>query len=132
MSITAASILKDGTIGVTGGTATPFTTLGQGLDRHEVFFDGSDIRTRSSATFQVKAPKVSASAPNGYTQARCTATIRVPLALDNGNVTVNTLQISFASDVETTDAEKDTLLGIAAQVLSDSDFASFWKSQAIG
>lgn len=128
MSISTASILKDGTVATTGGTAQAFTSLGDTLNQHNAYFDGSDFLTRSECNFTVKAPKISASAPNGYTQARSTVIMKVPLALDNGSNTVNTIKIEFSSDVETTDAEKQTMIVYAAQLLHDTDFSAFWKS----
>jgi len=130
MTIANGSILKDGTISVTGGTATDLSSLGNTLNQHHAYFDGTDYLTRSMAEFSIKQPKVSANAPNGYTQARSIMVIKSPLALDNGNTTFNSISINFACDVETTQAEKRTMLGLAAQMLSDSDFSDFWENQS--
>lgn len=132
MSIATASILKDGTVSATGGTAAPFQSLGSTLQEHKCAFDGDDIRTRSECVFSTKPPTVKGDAPNGYSQARNTAFIKVPLVLDNGSITVNTVQISLARDVETSPAEIQTMLSYAAQVLTDSDFTDFWEDQAVG
>ncbi len=127
MSISTASVLKDGTLSATGGTASALTTLGESLSEHKAYVDGPDFLTRSDISFTVKAPKVSSGAPNGYTQHRSICLIKTPLVLDNGNTTVNTVKIEFSTDVETTDAEKETLRVYAAQLLFDSDFDDFWK-----
>lgn len=128
MTIQTASILKDGTVATTGGTAKAFSSLGNALGQHDVYFDGSDYLTRLQATFSAKTPKVSASAPSGYTQSRQTVVLKVPKALASGATTINTIKIEFAVDVETTDAEKSTMLVYGAQLLHDSDFAEFWKA----
>lgn len=127
MSIAGSSILKDGTIATTGGTASALTSLGDSLTEHKAYLDGTDFLSRSEVSFSVKSPKVSVSAPNGYTQQRCVAIIKTPLVLDNGNTTINTFKIEFSSDVETTDAEKETLRVFAGQLIADSDFDDFWK-----
>lgn len=132
MAISSASVLKDGTVSTTGGTATSLASLGNTLGQHNCYFDdGSEFLAQSNIDFTVKAPKVSATAPNGYTQARNTVLIKVPLALDNGSVTVNTVRIDFASDIEMTDAERLTMRVYAAQILSDSDFTEFWDNQSL-
>lgn len=131
MSLANSSVLKDGTVSATGGTAKTLTSLGADLNQHDLFLDGTDIRTRTELVATTSKPKVKTSAPNGYTQQRSQMYLKVPLELDNGDRTVNTVQITFACDIETTDAEKDTILSYAAQLLSDSDYSSFWKDQAI-
>lgn len=132
MSIANSSILKDGIVAATGGTAVTLYSLGDTLSNHDVYFDGNDFRTRSSASFAVKAPKVKVDAPNGYTQARSSVVISIPLTLANGLVTTQKIEISLSTDVESVDADKNTLLSYAAQVLTDPDYANFWYAQAIG
>jgi len=132
MTIKSASILKDGAVATTGGSAAAFTSLGVTMNRHKAFFDGTDHRTRSEVVATTKDPKVSASAPNGYTQARSNMLFKVPKLLANGLYTINTIQVSMSCDVETTQAEKQRLLGYAAQGATDSDFTSFWENQGVG
>lgn len=131
MSLETASVLKDGTVATTGGTAKALTSLGNTLNQHNLYLEGPDHLTRLEVVATVKEPKPSTNAPNGYTQARSTILLKSPLALDNGNSTVNTIQISFACDVEMTDAEKQTMLVYAAQLIHDSDFSEFWKNQSV-
>lgn len=132
MSISAASILKDGVIAVTGGTAKSFSSLGNTLHENRVVFDGTGILSRSSADFVSKSPTYSSSSPSNYTQARNTVTFRFPKTLASGDVVYNTARIQIATDVETTSAEIDTLRGIVAQVLSDTDFDGYWRNQEMG
>jgi hypothetical protein len=93
----------------------------------KAFFDGdTELLTAKSIDFSVKEPTVSASAPNGYTQARRVALLRFPLELDNGNRTVCTAKVELAVDVEATSAEIAEYVLITSQVLADADFAAFW------
>jgi hypothetical protein len=133
MSIKDSSVLIDGTIAVTAGTATGMLSKGDTIERHNVVLDdGSAFKDQTELTFQVKAPKVSSSAPAGYTQARNIVTIVVPKTLANGLITKNTLRIELSNDSETTDSERDSLRNLASQILSDSDFDQYWDSQAVG
>lgn len=127
-----ASIDVDATLTPSGGTATSLASLGNTLLEHDLFLDdGSEFIAQSGISCSIKTPKVSASAPNGYTQKRCTLLFKVPLALDNGNYTVNTVSINLAVDVETTSAEITSMLVSAAQFLTDSDFSDFWTKQSL-
>jgi hypothetical protein len=135
MSLKTASVLKDGTVATTGGTATTFIDKGTSPQCNSwvgILDDGSEFLAQSSATFTVKDPKVQSSAPNGYTQARSSVVLKVPLALDNGEYTLNTIKIELAVDHETTAAEIATMKVYAAQFLQDSDFTEFWTKQALG
>lgn len=124
MSLSNASVLSGATITPSGGTALPFSSLGIQNSSNTIYATGdADLRTRRSIVCSVKDPKVSAGAPNGYTQARATAVFKSPLELDNGMVTVNTVRVEFAYDVETSQAEIDELKVIAAQICTDADFA---------
>lgn len=132
MAISTASVLKDGTVATTGGTATGVIEKGSTLNTLDVILDdSSEFIAQSTVHFTVKDPKVNAGSPNGYTQARNVVLLKVPLALDNGNYTVNTLSITLAVDHETTDAEIESMLVYGAQLLHDSDFSDYWKKQSL-
>jgi hypothetical protein len=132
MSITSASILVDGTVATTGGTATTFIEKGQTLNQWEgILNNAAEFLLQQGLTFTIKDPKVNAGSPNGYTQKRSSIVLRVPLALDNSGYTVNTLKIELACDHETTAAEIESMLVTGAQLLHDSDFSNFWKKQSL-
>lgn len=132
MSISSASVLKDGTVATTGGTATAFLSKGTSLVQHNALIDdGAIFALQSEVQFSIKEPKVSAAAPNGYTQARNTVYYKRPVVLDNGNSTVNTASITIANDPEMTAAEKLTDRVYLAQLLVDPDFTDFWDKQGL-
>lgn len=132
MTISAASINKDGTVSVTGGTATTLLSKGDSNGSHKAILDdGSTFALQSEFDFQAKEPKVSATAPNGYTQQRNTVVFKTPILLANGKYTVNTIKVEMACDVETTNAQRDTMRGIASQVLFDTDFEDYWEKQSL-
>ncbi len=131
MSINAASVLKDGTIAVTGGVATPMTSLGSTLNENSVVFDGSSLLDRSSGLFTIKAPSKTSTSPNGYTQARNQMVLRFPKTLASGDVVYNTARVQLSFDVETTSAEKETIRGLVSQMISDDDFDGYWNDQVV-
>lgn len=127
MALNGAGILVGATISPTGGTATTFASAGiqnsvQTLNNN----DDTDLRTRRQIVASTKSPSVLASAPNGYTQARNSVTIKWPQTLTNGKVSVDTMRIELSRDVETTQAEVLEYLKQGAQVLIDSDFLDYW------
>jgi hypothetical protein len=133
MSISNSSIAIGTAISVTGGTATGLISKGDTLDQHHtVLDDGSAFKDQTMVDFSIKAPKVSAAAPAGYTQARNIVSIRVPKTLANGSTTYNTVRVELSADSETTDAERDSLRELIAQIVFDADFDQFWDSQAMG
>ena len=132
MSISTSSILVDGTVATTGGTATTVITKGDTLNEHRVILDdSSEFAAQTEIRFAVKEPKVNSGAPNGYTQQRNIVSVLKPLALDNGNSTVNSAKVEIACDPETTDAEKLNLRVTLCQLIMDSDFVDFWDKQSL-
>lgn len=123
MSLSNASVLSGATVAASGGSALPFASLGIRNESNTLYATGdADLRTRRQIVCSIKEPKVSAGAPNGYTQARRTMVFKSPLLLDNGNITVNTVRVEFSYDVETSNAEVVELKSIGAQMICDSDF----------
>lgn len=132
MSLSNASISEGATIAPTGGTALAFEGAGARGNSHMIFASAdTDLRTRRTITTTVREPKPLATAPNGYSQARTSFTMKFPLELDNGNITVNTVRIEFSTDPETSQAELEEYRVQAAQVCSDADFAGAVKSLSL-
>jgi len=132
MSLNNASILSGATLSFTGGSSLDFATLGPRENGNVLYAtDDSDIRTRREIICKAVLASANPDKPNGYTQSRSAITLKVPKVLTNGSITVNTVRIEVATDVETSETEKLTLRDLAVQVLSDSDFTEFWNNQAV-
>jgi hypothetical protein len=132
MSIESGAILVGGTTSTTGGTSTSFIVKGDSANLKKVYLDdSSEYVNTTSITFTGKDPIVNSGAPNGYTQQRSTVKANVPLLLDNGNYTMNTVNIELACDPETSDAEKVLLISLGVQLLNGTSFADFWKKQSM-
>lgn len=128
MPVSTASVLTGATITPSGGSALAFSSKGIVGNTNTIFVDAdSSSLTRRSMVVTVKEAKISATAPNGMTQERALFVYKVPKTLANGLVTVNKVSIEFSTDVETTDAEKDELGVIGAQICTDADFANARK-----
>lgn len=131
MSLATASILKDGTLAATGGTATAFTRISGDNVSALCVFDGTSILSRTEATMSRKSPKVNAGSPDGYTQARRTIVIKIPRTLASGALTYDTWRVESARSVETTAAQHTTAKGEVAQILFDTDFDEFWEEGSL-
>jgi len=133
MPISSLSLLESATITPSGGTALPFILAGSPVnDAVKAYASGdTDLRTRRSIHFSVKEPKVSATAPNGYTQARAQVYIKIPFSLDNGLVTTHSVRIEFAYDAEATQAEVLEMRKIACQAIIDSDLDEFYNNLSL-
>jgi len=132
MSVSNASIVTaPSSITVTGGTAVAFSSLGLADGKQTLFVAAdTDQRIRRSIDVSVKPAKSSSSAPNGYTQPRATLTLKKPKVLANGKITVATLRVEMAYDVEYTQTEIQEMVDFGAQFFCDADFANFWKQMS--
>jgi hypothetical protein len=111
------------------GTADVLSRLGATLAEARATFDAdTEYLTQKSIDFSVTEPRVNPSLPNGYTQQKRIAKLKIPLELDNGNRTVNTVTITMSCDIETSAAERTELMMLGSQLLGDSDFTDFWQS----
>jgi hypothetical protein len=127
----------------TGATAIAFTpTGGTSIDLDIASSNGnvvtvvpeldSDFRTKRSITFNKTSPRIEPSAPNGYTQVRTKATVKVPILLTNGKYTVNQIKVEVAYDVETSDAQRLELRSLGAQLFTNAIVAAVWDAQSMG
>jgi len=123
MSLSSASVPIGATYSPTGGSATSLVSMGTTLDQNKLYVDdASSLILRKTCLATVKAPTPLASAPNGYTQQRSKLVFHVPLLLDNGEYTVNTVEISMSYDPETDSSELAYLRELIAHVGVDADF----------
>ncbi len=131
MTIQALAVNVGGTNSVTGGTSTSVLSKGSTLSKRSVILDdSSEYIDQTRIEFSAQDPRVSTGAPNGYTQARSSFVMEVPLLLDNGKRTINTLTCKIAVDPETTDAEIAEMLSQGAQMLYSSALLNFWQKQS--
>lgn len=123
MGLSTASIPVGASYAPTGGTATAMVSLGQSGDSNKLFIDdNADLILRKTCLATSKAPVPNSGAPNGYTQQRSTIVFHVPMLLDNGNYTTNTVKIEVAFDPEADSSERGFLRELIAHCGVDADF----------
>lgn len=132
MAIQTAAVIDAPTPSFSGGTSYNLATKSQSVNAlSTVVTDGSEFVSQTKIDFSIRDPRVLANAPNGYTQARSLVSIKIPLLLDNGKTTINTLRMELAVDHEMTNTEILKLLNYGSQILVVSDYANFWYSQLL-
>jgi hypothetical protein len=123
MSLSSASIPIGATYAPSGGSATSLVSLGGTEGVNKLYIDnGNDILLRHTALATSRSPVPNSAAPNGYTQQRSGIVFHVPMLLDNGKITVNTVRIEVAFDPEADSTERAYLRELIAHVAVDADF----------
>lgn len=133
MSLNNAGSLSGATISASGGSAVTWASLGQNGNKNTLIVAAdTDFRTRRQIDAVVKQPVPQVSAPNGYTQARASLFYKKPILLANGKITVNTVKVELAYDVESTPTQIQDMLDTGAQFCFDADFTPVFKSLSLG
>jgi hypothetical protein len=132
MSLDNASIPIGASYSPSGGSATDIVSLGKTLESNKLFIDsGEDLILRRTMLATSKSPVPNASAPNGYTQQRTSIVFHVPLLLDNGKVTTNTVKAEVSYDPETDTSERAFLRELFAHIGSDADFDNLFDDGSV-
>lgn len=133
MSIRNASVPVGATFSPTGGTATSLVLLSGDSATSRAFVGTSGVTplTRTELTFSSKLPKVSPSAPGGFTQGRASVKITVPKVLANLNRTLNSATLEIALDPETTSTDLAAIKSLLVNLIVDVDFDQLWLNQSI-
>jgi hypothetical protein len=134
MSLSSATIkVAPTSVAATGGSDLAFSSLGN-LSNGKLTLaalSDTDLRLRRTIDMSVKNPMPSVSGPNGYTQARTSGIFKYPKLLANGKITVATVRVEVAYDVEYTQTEVQQLIDVGAQMLCDPDFTPTFKTLSL-
>lgn len=128
MPLNGAIVKKDATgITVTAGTDQTFTSDGAAIANgvHLVDAGQTDYRIRRSLTFKVKQPTYGPT--SGYSKDRKGVTLTCPKILADGSTVFNLIRIEREIHPESSSAEMADVNRVAAQLLTDADFDSFWS-----
>lgn len=132
MSLQSFSLKETPSVAVTGTDNITVASQGNSLTEGRlVYTSDTDGVTRRLISLKGTPWRQAAGTPNGYTQARSVATLKYPLLLANGNITVETIQISLAYDIESSVARITALLDDACQIQKHADLQPFWTTQAL-
>lgn len=131
MSIIGSSIKTGATsASVTGGSDITFALTGQTVTNglNVSVSEDTDYRTRRNATFKSRVPTV----VNGnYSKGKNEVVFVIPMSLDTGETVFNSVRIALEIHPALASASVKDLRLIGAQLLTDSDYDSFWSLGAL-
>lgn len=126
-----ASTIKEGatTVAATGGSDTTLSSLGvQNGTNTLIFSTDTAVMTQRTAAFYAKLSVANPSALGGFTQSRRKMTLKFPKVKADLTRTMITMEVNVGFDIETTDAEIESYMEQASQMLATTNFLPFWKS----
>lgn len=132
MPIQSAVVKRGATsASVVGGSDVTFTPDGQSVNGGVHTSDSSqtDFRIRQNMTIKNKLPTLLGDGT--YSKDRKTVSIVAPKILADGTTVFNLIRIEREVHPESTAAEAFELNMLAAQVVSDSDFLTFWATGSL-
>lgn len=128
MPIKGMILKKAGTNAVTGGTDVTYSSDGTPVVNGTSVINAAntDYRTRESIVVRNRKPTYEAKTKS-FTKDKKTVTFQQPKILADGSVVANLIRIEREVHPESTAAEAAELNCQGAQLLFDSDMASFWS-----
>lgn len=127
------AVVKSGSTAMTptGGTDVTFTPDGLSVANGVHIADAAqaDFRIRRNITLKNKVPTLLADGT--YSKDKKSVTLVCPKILTSGKTVFNLIRIEREVHPESTAAEALDLCMIGAQLLSDTDFTSFWSSGSL-
>lgn len=128
MSINAVTIKSGATLSVTGGTDLAFVaTQNTGSAAVLAVSADTDLRIRRKVTLKTTPAKPQGGTPSGYTQQRSEIAYHEPRLLATGVVATDTIRMSPAFDVATSDADKAEMIKRFGQFLLNADMIALMK-----
>jgi len=131
MAIDQHTVHHGGTIVKTGGITNKLEKLDDGAGYANFFVSGTNLLDQKTLKFSVKRPKVSPTAPGGFTQARNTLYLKVPFTLASGLVTYVSAKVEISVDPEYPEDENRYLRAMISDLLTDTELNDFWINQSV-
>lgn len=131
MGLKTMTIKTGATVSVTGGTDMVFSDDGITIQNgvHLVVPATADYRVREQATAKYRAPSLQSD--GSYSKDKKSISFTVPQILANGKIVYNTIRVEREVHPELSSTAAANLLAIGAQLLTDSDAASFWSAGSL-
>lgn len=127
------AVLKSGATALTptGGADQTFTPDGVTVKNgvHLADANQADFRVRKNLMVSVKQPALQSD--GSYSKDRKAITLFAPKILASGKTVLNLIRIEREVHPESTAAEALELNMLGGQILSDSDFASYWSAGSL-
>jgi hypothetical protein len=132
MSIANMSLLKDATAGsVTGGTAMALSSDGVEVKNGVHLADAGEPNFLIRTNMSLRTRNPARQSDGTYTKGKRWYTIITPKIIADGTTVFNLSRHEIEIHPETTDAEIDNILYLAAQVFTDADLTSFHKNGSL-
>lgn len=129
----SSAVVKTGASAMTptGGSDKTFTPDGQTVPNGIHIADAAqaDFRIRDNMSLKSKVPTLQGD--GSYSKGKRSVTIVMPRLLASGMTVFNLVRLEVEVHPEMTAALELDLRMVAAQVLSDSDFSSFWTAGSL-
>jgi hypothetical protein len=131
MGVLNASILTGATVSATGGTAVTYGSDGKTITNgcHVVDIASTDFLSQAQMTLSSKNPTVNTD--GSMTKLKRKVVLVEPFVDSKGKVQYDLIRIEREVHPESIAAKALDLNKKGAQILTDSDFTSFWSTGAI-
>lgn len=122
-------------ISATGGSSASIAWMGRVGSAITGYFTGdASLKLRRLVTCRVKEPKANTNSPGGFTQARRTVSMLLPVTITEGGVSrvaTNKITLEYASDSATASADNKNARYLMGQFLSDPVNDAFFDQLAL-
>lgn len=126
MGIQNMTLLSGATVSATGGTTVNFAPDGVSVPNgvHVADSANADFKTRANVTLRTRNPQL----VNGvFTKNKRWVTYVAPQVLSSGDIVFNLVRVEVEFHPDLAAADLTEMLKRGAQVMIDSDLATFWS-----
>jgi len=132
MGLKTMSLLANGTITPSGGTALAFSDDGVSIQNglHLIVPADADYQTRRQVTVKYRQPSLDPKT-NVYSKDKKSICLALPMVLSTGSVVFNTIRIEREVHPSLSAANALELNNLGAQLLVDNDVVAFWANGSL-
>lgn len=134
MGLQNATLSVGGTVSTAGGTSTAFVTNGATVVGGVQVVDSTNTNAVTRATITARTIKSAAlDMVTGLFTGKTKRQVQLvrPKVLASGRIVFPLVRVELETHPDMSDAEVSALMSEGAQLLIDTDFASFWKIGSI-
>lgn len=128
MPIQGCTLLAGATVAATGGTATTFNQDGSKVINGICVVDSAESDIRTQDKIIVKGTRGTLQTDGTWSKDRRSTKFVSPDPMPDGTLDFGFIEISYVGSPLRTTAQRAHMKVMAAQMLSDSDFAAFWEN----
>ena len=128
MGVQNATLSEGATVSSTGGISKTFSSNGVPVQNGITLIDASVTDARTRPTLVVRTVPARVDSAGNWSNDKREVTLTRPKVLADGKQRFPNIRMILTSHPENTQAELDELRLQCAQILSDPDFVSFWRT----